>query len=390
MTNRIFKSYGERGIEGKQEVLSRCSGLLDELNVGLQSQMGKHLIDPLLFALSREEEPQVLTHLGTLLHRIAAVLIQFVEYPSATRILFHLQQRYHELHRSNGSHTERLGQALLRPLNPEAQQIVLEDFRSNEPSRQQKAAQLLAGLGPATIPMLIEVVKSGGDLRIRRLATSLLAEQGMEGTKQLKKDLILQTTSEERLRILEVIDGATHDLKAELVYAIHDESQQVRGEAIRLAERINDEGAIQLLLECTESKRGDVAVKAIKCLGRIRPQMALDRILSLLKSSKEKDRVVACCQTLAQIGDPKSIDILARILHAPAFLFVGKKYGPEARASAALALTQMNDPRVIEILGKYTVDKNAQVSDIARSLSFRRPQDPRPSSRETSVPKPRE
>jgi len=77
--------------------------------------------------------------------------------------------------------TASVWEALLRPLKPEAQQIVLEDFRSNEPSRQQKAAQLLAGIGPATIPMLIEVVKSGGDLRIRRLATSLLAEQGVEG-----------------------------------------------------------------------------------------------------------------------------------------------------------------------------------------------------------------
>ena len=71
--------------------------------------MAKHLINPLLFVLSREEEPQVLTHLGTFLHRIAAVLIQFVEYPSATRILLHLQQRYHELHKSNGGQGERSG-----------------------------------------------------------------------------------------------------------------------------------------------------------------------------------------------------------------------------------------------------------------------------------------
>ena len=390
MMNRIFRPYHGSGIKGKQEVLSRCSGLMDDLNVGLQSQMAKHLINPLLLVLSREEEPQVLTHLGTFLHRIATVLIQFVEYPSATRVLLHLQQRYHELRKSNGGQGEVLTQALVRPLKPETQQIVLEDFRSNNPSRQQKAAQLLAGLGRGTIPLLIEVVKGEGDLRIRRLATSLLAEQGIEGTKQLKKDLILQTTSEERSRILEVIDGATHDLRAELVYAIHDESQHVRSEAIRLAERINNEEVNQLLLECMESKRGDVAVKAIKCLGRIRPQMALDRILSLLKSSKEKDRLVACCQTLGQIGDPKSIDVLARILQAPGFLFLGKKHGPEVRANAALALTQMNDPRVVEILGKHTGDKNAQVSDIARSVSFRRPQDPRPTSRETPVPEHRE
>ena len=114
--------------------------------------------------------------------------------------------------------------------------------------------------------------------------------------------------------------------------------------------------------------------------------MALDRILFLLKSSKEKERLVACCQTLGQIGDPKGIDALERILRAPGFLFVGKKYDPEVRASAALALTQMNDPRVVEILGKCADDKNARVSDIARSVSFRRPQDPRPSTRETPVP----
>jgi len=222
------------------------------------------------------------------------------------------------------------------------------------------------------------------------LATSLLAEQGVEGTKQLKKDLILQTTPEERARILEVVDGATHDLKEEIVYAMHDESQHVRSEAVRLAERINNEEANQLLLECTESKRVDVAVRAIKCLGRIRPQMALDKILSLLKSSKEKDRLVACCQTLGQIGDSKSIDALARILQAPGFLLFGKKYGPEVRASAALALTQMNDPRVVETLTKWTKDKNAQVSDIARAVSSRHHQDPSPTAQEKPIPEQRQ
>ena len=386
MVNEIFQPYHEKGSKERQEVFSRCSALMDELNVGLQCQMAKHLINPLLLALSREQDFKVLAPLGAFLHRIAALMIQFVEYASATRILLHLQQRHQDLHKADGSQGELLTRTLLRPLQPEAQQIVLEDFRSNNPSRQQKAVQLLAGLGRTTTPLLIEVIKSEGDLRSRKLATRLLAEQGVEGMKQLKKELILQTTSEERLRILQVIDGATHDLKAELVTALHDESQQVRSEAIRLAERINNEETHQLLLECTESKRVDVAVKAIKCLGRISPQMALDKIHSLLKSAREKDRLVACCQTLGQIGDPKSIDILENVLQTRGFFFVGKKFGSKVRASAALALTQMDDPRVGEILGRCVEDKNTQVSEIARSLSIRRQQETNPPPQKMPVP----
>ena len=85
MMNRIFRPYHGSGIKGKQEILSRCSGLMDDLNVGLQSQMAKHLIHPLLLVLSREEEPQVLTHLGTFLHRIATVLIQLRKVPRCVR-----------------------------------------------------------------------------------------------------------------------------------------------------------------------------------------------------------------------------------------------------------------------------------------------------------------
>jgi HEAT repeat protein len=135
-----------------------------------------------------------------------------------------------------------------------------------------------------------------------------------------------------------------------------------------------------------ESKRGDVAVKAIKCLGRIKPQMALDKIHSLLKSARKKDRLVACCQTLGQIGDPKSIDVLESVLQTPRFLFIGKKFGPEVRASAALALTQVNDPRVGEILGRCAEDKNAQVSEIARSLSSRRLRETSSNSQKRLVP----
>jgi diguanylate cyclase (GGDEF)-like protein len=373
---KILKGYLRGSTGTRQKVITRCRGLMEDLNVGLQNQMAKHLERPLLLVLSQEVDPKILKDLAGFLHHLAMLLIQFAEYSVATRILLHLQHRYKKTSAADGETRKLLSEALNKPLEPKIEQLVLDDFRSNEPLRQQKAAQLLGGLGFVTTPLLIGIIRDETDLRLRRLAASLLADQGPEAAMELKKQLVVQTTTEGRARILEVIDGVTGDLRTELTFAIHDGSQLVRDEAIKLAERLNNEVAEKLLSEWMESKTVDIAARAMKVLGRLRPATALRKILAVLKSAKEEDRLVACCQTLGQIADPKGIDALARVLSAPRFFFFGKKYAPEVRASAAFALNQMDDRRVAGILTKFVKDKDPRVSEIAHSRTSAREREP--------------
>lgn len=365
---RLFQGYLQGTPQARLKVISRCMNLFEDLNVGLQNELAKHLDNPLLLVLSQEKEPSVLKDLATSLNRLATLLIEFGEYAHASRVLLHLQRRYRKMLEANSEQAGALEEILLRPLDPKAQQALLQDFLSRDASRQQTAVQLLGSLGKIVIPLLLNVVKREEDLRIRQLAASLLSEQGYEASKMIKREFVLQTSVEERIRILEVIDGVTRDLKTELLYALNDESPQVRQEAFRLSERLNNDDVENLLLELTESKKLDVAVEAIKHLAKLRPRAALEKVLALMRSAREPDRLIACCQALGQIGEPACIDPLANIVLLKGFLPGRKRHGSRLRAAAALALAQIDDPRSKEIFAQCAEDRDQQVRQIARSV----------------------
>ncbi|MGD2125998.1 MAG: diguanylate cyclase [Desulfobacteraceae bacterium] len=364
---RLFRGYLRGSSQPRQNVVSRCQGLMEGLNLGLQNQLAKLLADPLLLVLSQEEDPMVLKDLANFLHQLATLLLQFVEYPAATRILLHLHRRRRKFLESDGEQAGVLGQILGRALESKTQQLIMEDFRSGEPSRQQSAAQLLGSLGTVTMPLLVNIIKNEEDLRIRQLAASLLTEQGPEAAKMLKRELAMQTNSGERLRILQVIDSVTRDLRAELPYAFADENSQVREEAFRLTERLNNAEAERLLVECTENENVDVAIGAIKSLGRLKRGGTLEKLASLLESAEEEKRLIACCQAIGRIGHPASIEALGKVLFPKRFFWRRKRYSGEVRANAAFALAQIKDPRARDLLESCIEDKDQRVREIAHA-----------------------
>jgi diguanylate cyclase (GGDEF)-like protein len=365
---RLFQGYLQGTPQARLKVISRCMNLFEDLNIGLQNQLAKHLYNPLLLVLSQEKESMVLKDLANSLNRLATLLIEFGEYAHASRILLHLQRRHRKLLEIKSEQAGAMEEILVRPLDPKAQQVLFQDFLSRDPSRQQNAVQLMGSLGKITLPLLLNVVKREEDLRIRQLAASLLSAQGYEATKMIKREFVLQTSAEERIRILEVIDSVTRDLKTELVYALDDEDPRVREEAFRLAERLNNDEMENLLLDLTESKKLEVAVGAIKHLAKLRPQAALEKVLSFIKSAKERDRLIACCQALGQIGDAAGIEPLANILLFTNFLSRRKRHDSRIRTAAALALAQIDDPKSMEALSLCTNDRDPQIRQIANSV----------------------
>jgi len=368
MIKRLFHGYLKSNTQVRQKVIARCQQLFEGLSAGLQNQLAKILAKPLLLVLSQEKDPAVLRELTNLLYRLSTLLVEFAEYPAATQIFLHLQRRYRKLLEANSEQAKMLEEILMKPMDPKAQELILQDFQSKETLRQQNAVQLLGSLGKIASPLLIEVVKGDADLRIRQLAGSLLSEQGYEAAKLLKREFLLEGSAEERLQILDVIDSVTRDLKAELVQALDDENEQVRAKAFRLARRLNTDEVERILLERADSMKSEVAVDAIKCLGSLRPQAALDKIRSLMKTAKDKERLVACCQTLGQIGDPRGIDLLERVLMVQSFLSRRKKNPSAIRVAAAIALSFIRDPRATEILEQCARDRDPQVRQMAASL----------------------
>jgi diguanylate cyclase (GGDEF)-like protein len=366
---RFLQEYLQGPLPSRQKIIKRLKDMLEGLNLGLQNQLAKIMAGLLLLVFSREEDPILLRELASLLHQLNTILLQFGEYPPASQILLHLHRRHRELVEARSEQAQLLGKILLRPLEPKAQQLILEDFRSGDPARRQNAAQLLGSTGKATLPLLIQLIKSQEEFRVRQVAASLLAEQGPQAAKLLKRELALQTTPEEKVRMLEILDSVTRDIRTELAYAFTDDSDQVRQAALQLAERLNDDQAGRLLLEQIENDNLGVALAAIRFLGKLKPTNASERLVSLLQTAKDENLLVACCQSLGLIGDSASIDPLAKLL-APKGWFRRKRQSSEIRATAALALSQIDDPRVVQILSSYTDDNDARVRQIANALKL--------------------
>jgi len=212
-----------------------------------------------------------------------------------------------------------------------------------------------------------------------------MGQLGAEGAGLLKRELVHEGKTKERLRILEVIDTITRDLKTNLAYAIGDGNAVLRQAAFQLAERLNDSPVVNLMMEYATGPELQLAVEAIECLGRLKPAAAVKGLVSLLGTTKEKERLLACCRALGQIPDPASIEPLAKILARKRFSFHGKRRA-NLRAAAIFALGQILHPQVAKILLLYREDPDPRIREIARTRElFGKLSSPKPPIKEKPV-----
>jgi HEAT repeat protein len=339
LMKQLFRGFQRRPFPSRERIVDSSRRLMDSLKLGFQHHFSKLLADPLLIAFSEEKDPKMLREIAFLLHHMATNLIQFGEYALSTRILQNLYGRYQKLLANKDPEAQRLAKFLDKKLEPTTQQLLVNDLKSGEMSRQENAARLLGSLGQVTLPLLIDIVKKEEHLRVRKIAVSLLGELGTEAGDLLKKELVLGSNPVEQLRILEVVDTVTRDLRTELTFAI-------------------------------EGQHIGLAVDAITCLGRVKPQGIIEPLASLLESTKDTRLLMACCQVLGQIGEPTGVEPLLSILKGKGSFFRRQRRNPQIRATAAFALAQIPHPRVAEMLSPFADDPDARIKEIARGRAY--------------------
>jgi len=366
LVDQLFHEFADQTHKIRTKVINACDSLLKDLDFALQSQWVELLSDPLLRILPEEEDPDLLKKISLLLSRTTAHLIRFGDYERACRINTHLRLRRKQLQGSQHEQVRQEEIISIQELDPKTQGILLEDMKSQNPSRLQLSTRFLDSLGPAALPILIEVIKKEDDLKLRQIASHLLGNLGPAAAKILRRELILEGFARERVRILDVIDNITQDLKTELAFALGDESPEVRQAAFRLAERLNNEDVMSLLLDYATQEDQSMAVFAIKSLGKLKSTGVVDALVSLMNSTKDTERLIACCRVLGRIGDPAGIEPLAKIMAPGGFFSFRKKKNTRVRATAAFALAQIDHPRVAEVFAIYVEDRDPRVRQIAR------------------------
>jgi HEAT repeat protein len=363
----LFLGYQDRELTIRYKAIEVCHNLMAQLNIAYQHDFVKVLFSPLLAEFAKEKEPKVFSSMATLFNSVVRTLIEFVEYPLASKVLTHLQNRYQKLKEIRDSNAQILAESMSFQLEPLTQKLLVEDLKSGEPARQRNAAQLLLSLGPRVAALLIDIVKGEQDYRARKIAARLLQKQGSHAVERVKRLLVLEISAEERMRILDVIDMLTTDVKDELVFAMGDEDPKVREAACGLVERMNGGEIHEWLFELARSQQPVLATGAIKCLGKFGPPEVEKELIALLDSSKDESVLVACCRALGQIARPTSIEALSKILETKNFLFFHKGNSDAVRAAAAFALTQIPHSKATDHLAQLVNDRDPRIRQVAQN-----------------------
>jgi diguanylate cyclase (GGDEF)-like protein len=369
LVRRLFEEFPRQPPIVREEVVQACRVVLERLILGLQHRFAQLAVDPLLGALEGEQEPIVLRDLSGILHDMAGTAVQFADHHLATRMLLDIRLRRQQLAEGeNPPAADTLTALFDRRLEPQAMKLLEEDMRSGEPERHERAAQVLGALGPAGIPMLIEVIKQENDFRIRQLAARLLAETGTEAAVQIKRALVTEVIVEQRARMLEVIDAVTRDLRHELQQCLRDGNPKVRRAAFRLFERLGQDELIDLVFPYARHPAPGVARAAIRGLASLRTPAALQALASVLSSARESALAELCCQALGQSDHPVAIEALDKALGARKFLLFGRRWTSEVRATAAMALKRITHPEAAGVLARYANDQDDSVRFLAAGL----------------------
>jgi diguanylate cyclase (GGDEF)-like protein len=367
LLRRLFENFQTQTPRDREKTVLACHTLFANLILGLQHKFSEICVDSLLAALSDETEPRVVQALAALLSDMAACAVHFADYQLASRILSKVKSRRREFEVSAGREDVVLARLLDRRLDPTVQRLLIDDLRSGQTQRQERAAQVIGSLGRPGIPMLIDTIKRERDFRIRQLAASLLAEMGSEAAAAVKRAAVTEVTVEGRFRILEVIDAVTTDLRDELAYNLGDGSAKIRRAAFRLFERLHDDALIEIIVPLARDPDIGVAKGAIRSLAHLRTPAAVKALVSILDATEQPRVAIACCQALGELGHASAIDALAAVLARRKPPLMRRRWGEQVRATAAVALKQIAHPRAAEVLADYVHDRDVRVRQLAES-----------------------
>jgi diguanylate cyclase (GGDEF)-like protein len=366
---RVFQGIRAQDDTTRGKVLEAVKAAFSQVPLGFQQEFVKQAADPILQAFREEQDPETSGELAGLVHQMATAAVPFAEYRLASRLLMGVKTLLTQIEQNKDPRVDALTAVLGRRLESSTQRLLVDDLKSTDPARQEQAAQLLGSFGMGAMPTLIETIKREGDLRVRQLAANLLAQLGARAARAYKKELVLEITPEERVRMLEVGDTVTRALRTELAFALGDADPGVREAAYGLAARLNDARITPLLVDYASHKDPVMAAGAIKCLGKLKPPGLINLLAGIMKSAKDQALQVACCQALGQVADPAAIEPLTRILAPKGFLRFRKRWPIDVRAAAAYALAQISDPRATKALASLAKEADPRLKQLARTAA---------------------
>ena len=365
LVERVFDDFPARDADLREDTVVACRTALSLLPAGSQPIFAKLLADPLLEAYTGEDQPDPLGMMVATLRQMSTLSIEFGEYALACQLLSALYLEPES--ESSPSRARVLAQVLRPELDAATRDLILDDFGSPDVERQQGATRVLGALGVAAESLLVEVIRSEDSRRVRQIAAKLLAQGGDDAGAVLKRAFAFEAAREKRVRILEVLDRVTADVGAELACALADGAMEVRMAAFRLAERVATPEITEIVQEQARGPEAGPAAMAIRCLAQLEPRGVVVEVMEILRTARDPDRVIACCQALGQLNDPVAIAALAKVLAPRRPFSLRRGWESGVRKAGALALSQLGGEEAASVLARYVDDAEPAVRRIARN-----------------------
>lgn len=363
LVRRALEGYESQEPMARELALQACESLFESLSLGLQHEFSSLAAEPLLNALAEEADPSVMEVLGRLLQSVVGVGVQLGDGPLACRVLEALEARRRALAWDPSDARSRL---LDRPLKPAVRSVLVDGLRSPEPESRREAARVIGSMGPTRIPLLVEVVLSTPDLRIRQTAATLLAEIGSLAAREFARALTNETVAERRLRMLEVADTVSPDARDLLRDALADGDARIRAAGLALFERLRRDDLVEVVLPLAWSEDLETAEAAIGSLAAVGSPTATEALLTLSASASRPEIRVAGCRALGRVGGAASVEALVDVLEKKRLGLFGPRWPEPVRAAAAAVLREIDHPGAAPALAAFEDDPHRSVREIAR------------------------
>lgn len=364
LVERALEEYESQEPMARELAIKACESLMESLTLALQHEFCGVAVEPLLKALEQETEASVMEILGRLLHAMVGIGVQLGDSPLACRVLDALEARRRALAWDPSDSRSRL---LDRPLKPPVRAVLVDRLSAVDPETRRDAARVIGGMGPARIPLLVEVIQTTPDLTIRQVAATLLSEIGPAAGAEFTRAVTNEATAGRRLLLLGVADLAGGDSRVLLRDALADDSRRVREAGLALFERLRRDDLVDLVLPLAVDEDARTAEAAIQSLALVGSPTAVEGLMTVRASTDRPEIVIACCRALGRVGGQASVEALVSVLEKRRLFVFGPRWEEPVRVAAAAVLREIDHPAGAAALASLRDDPHPGVREIARA-----------------------
>jgi diguanylate cyclase (GGDEF)-like protein len=368
LAKRLFTIYPELQPDQRQAYLVACRKVLEAPDLAPSARFARIIAEPMCPAYLAETYG-ILIEIGSLvLHNCATNCVRGGDYGLACWLYGQLVRRVENPPPARAG--EDMPQPLSNELDGSIRDIVIEDFIGENTERREGAARFLGCLGMDALGLLFDIVRLQKDLRARAVAAAQIKRLGQEAVERFKAEVVTETTTQRKIRVLEIVDTVTRDVATELAHAVCDNNASVREAGFKLAARIGeDEGVVRALAAGLAGSNLDAAVESADAMGKIGLSGAIPALSSTLLNSLDEKLQVACLTALGRIGHGDGVLALAKVLRKNVWYGTKKKYSADIRALAAYSLMRIGTAAAKAELAGCIKDSEPRVREAAEKAA---------------------